>query len=45
LRIILAVIGILIFGAFLVYATYYPPHIPLFMDNNFMDYGIFPHPH
>jgi hypothetical protein len=45
LRIILAVIGILILGAFLVYATYYPPHIPLFMDNNFMDYGIFPHPH
>ncbi len=45
LRITLAIIGIVILGAFLVYATYYPPHIPLFMDNNFMDYGILPHAH
>ncbi|MHA1112243.1 MAG: DUF6512 family protein [Promethearchaeota archaeon] len=45
LRMILSIFGILVLGALLALWTYLPPHIPLFMDNNFMAYGILPHSH
>ncbi len=39
--IVLSAIGIGLLGVILILFTYIPPHIPLFEDTNFNDYGIF----